>query len=540
MPIATNANNLSLVTIYEVGKILSSSLNLGKTLNQALNMIANFYDMDRGMVYARTDIDDLHVIAATGLTREEIRLGRIKVGEGVNGRIYQTGVPAVIPDIRVESLFLHRTRTEKLPEDRAISFLGIPIKVGQESIGVLSFERVHADDQHPIVDHLRLFTMVANLIGQAIRLNTQVGYDREQLIQEKSRLQKELGTKYSLDNVVGYSKRMQEVFADVHMAAPSKSTVLLRGESGTGKEVIARAIHFLSPRKDKPFIKVNCAALSETLLESELFGHEKGSFTGALQERKGRFEQAHGGTLFLDEIGDISQAFQVKLLRVLQEREFERIGGNRTIKVDIRLICATNRDLEKAVKNGEYRSDLYFRINVISISLPPLRERREDIPLLVEGVLTRFNRENNARISITPEAMHVLAGCNWPGNVRELENCVERFATMARSNVIREMDIPCQTNHCLSSTLWQYESKGVVIPIAPISGEVGSKKMAEDVANPDLENEDAVGVTSSRKQLIEAMEKSGWVQAKAARLMNLTPRQMSYALKKYNIEVKRF
>ena len=304
--------------------------------------------------------------------------------------------------------------------------------------------------------------------------------------------------------------------------------------------MIARAIHFLSPRKDKPFIKVNCAALSETLLESELFGHEKGSFTGALQERKGRFEQAHGGTLFLDEIGDISQAFQVKLLRVLQEREFERIGGNRTIKVDIRLICATNRDLEKAVKNGEYRADLYFRINVISISLPPLRERREDIPLLVEGVLTRFNREHSARISITPEAMHVLAGCNWPGNVRELENCVERFATMARSNVIREMDIPCQTNHCLSSTLWQYESKGVVIPIAPISGKVGSKKMAEDVANPDLENEDTVGVTSSRKQLIEAMEKSGWVQAKAARLMNLTPRQMSYALKKYNIEVKRF
>ena len=540
MPIAADANNLSLVTIYEVGKILSSSLNLGKTLNQALNVIANFYNMDRGMVYARTDIDDLHVIAATGLTREEIKLGRIKVGEGVNGRIYQTGVPAVIPDIRVEPLFLHRTRTEKLPEDRAISFLGIPIKVGQESIGVLSFERVNADDQHPIVDHLRLFTMVANLIGQAIRLNTQVGYDREQLMQEKSRLQKELGTKYSLDNVVGYSKRMQEVFADVHMAAPSKSTVLLRGESGTGKEVIARAIHFLSPRKDKPFIKVNCAALSETLLESELFGHEKGSFTGALQERKGRFEQAHGGTLFLDEIGDISQAFQVKLLRVLQEREFERIGGNRTIKVDIRLICATNRDLEKAVKNGEYRADLYFRINVISISLPPLRERREDIPLLVEGVLTRFNRENSARISITPEAMHVLAGCNWPGNVRELENCVERFATMARSNVIREMDIPCQTNHCLSSTLWQYESKGVVIPIAPISGKVGSKKMAEDVANPDLENEDTVGVTSSRKQLIEAMEKSGWVQAKAARLMNLTPRQMSYALKKYNIEVKRF
>ena len=541
MTASADANNLSLVTIYEIGKILSSSLDLEKTLTTALSVIANFHNMTRGLVYARADSDDLVVIAAVGLSRDEINRGRIKVGEGVAGRIFRTGFPVLIHDVRDEPLFLNRTRMGALSDDQVISYVGIPIKVGQECIGVLAFERVNAEGQAAIQGDVMLLTMVANLIGQAIRLNNQVVYDRDQLLQEKSRLQKELGRKYSLDNVIGYSKRMQEVFADVHMAAPSKSTVLLRGESGTGKEVIARAIHFLSPRKDKPFIKVNCAALTETLLESELFGHEKGAVTGALQERKGRFEQAHGGTLFLDEIGDISPTFQTKLLRVLQEREFERVGGNRTIKVDLRLICATNRDLEKAVSKGDYRADLYYRINVISIFLPPLRERREDIPLLVEGILVRFNRENEAKIRITPEAMHVLAGCNWPGNVRELENCVERFATMARSNVIRETDIPCQTNHCLSSVLWQYESKGAVIPIVPDVMEASRHKAHEDTKPSDpIETVDPEREAPLRKQLLGAMEKSGWVQAKAARLMNMTPRQMGYALKKFNIEVKRF
>ena len=305
------------------------------------------------------------------------------------------------------------------------------------------------------------------------------------------------------------------------------------------KEVIARSIHFLSARKNKPFIKVNCAALTESLLESELFGHEKGAFTGAIQERTGRFEQAHGGTLFLDEIGDVSPTFQVKLLRVLQEREFERVGGNSTIKVDVRLICATNKNLEEAVNKGDFRSDLYFRINVISIHLPPLRERKDDIPLLVEKIIARFNRDNNARVAITPEAMHVLTNCHWPGNVRELENCVERFATMTRSNVIHEVDIPCQTNQCLSSTLWKYQPTGGVIPIAPIAEppQFSSKPQPHELPQ-DIDDEQLS--QTEREQLINAMEKSGWVQAKAARLLNLSPRQMGYALKKYNIEVKRF
>ena len=534
MQLKREANHIALATIYEIGKILGSSLDLHKTLRQVLNLIAVHMNMQRGMVCTREDDGNLGIIAATGFSREEMQRGRFHAGEGIIGRVFQNGVPAVIPDVSQEPLFLNRTGAQREVENRAISFLSVPIKVGRECIGVLSFERETGDKWRGFQDDLRLLTMVANLIGQNIRLHQQVATDREQLMQEKSRLQKELAGKYSLDNVIGQSKRMQEVFADVHMAAPGKSTILLRGESGTGKEVIARAIHFLSSRKDKPFIKVNCAALTESLLESELFGHEKGAFTGALQERKGRFEQANGGTLFLDEIGDISPTFQVKLLRVLQEREFERVGGNKTIKVDVRLICATNRNLEEAVSQGEFRSDLYFRINVISIFLPPLRERRDDIPLLVENILARFNRENATKIGITPEAMRVLMNCHWPGNVRELENCVERFATMARSNIVREVDIPCQTNQCLSSTLWKYQPKGEVIPIAPVADTHEEHAVAENVI--DVPSEDL----SQREQLVKAMEKCGWVQAKAARLLNLTPRQMGYALKKYNIDVKKF
>lgn len=528
------SSHVALVTIYEIGKILSSSIELHKTLRQVLNVIAAHFHMQRGIVYVVEGESYLRAIASIGYSQEEAERARYRFGEGVTGRIFLTGVPAVVPNVEHEPLFLNRTGARRAVEGKTVAFLGVPIKIGRECIGVLTFDRNHDDGWRGFEEDLQLLTMVANLIGQAIRLNQQIANDREQLLQEKSRLQKELAGKYSIENVVGQSKRMKEVFADVHMAAPGKSTVLLRGESGTGKEVIARSIHFLSSRKDKPFIKVNCAALTETLLESELFGHEKGAFTGALNERRGRFEQAHGGTLFLDEIGDTSPAFQVKLLRVLQEREFERVGGNKTIKVDVRLVCATNKNLEEAVSKGEFRADLYFRINVISIFLPPLRDRRDDIPLLVENILGRFNRENHAKVSILPEAMNVLSNCYWPGNVRELENCVERFATMAHGNVIREVDIPCQTNHCLSSTLWKYQPKGEVIPIAPMAAEV------EIVDHTHTEEPQGDLQLTEREQLVRAMEKSGWVQAKAARLLNLTPRQMGYALKKYNIEVKRF
>lgn len=529
--------NVELITIYEISKILSSSLDLRRTVREVLNVLSSHLKMKRGMVSLVQESGELQVVGASGLSDVEISRGRFQIGEGVTGKIMKSGMPVVVPDIAKEPLFLNRTGSRNLDEGRVVSFMGAPIKVGREIIGVISVDR-ELDGQRPNFESdIRFLVMVANLIGQTVRLHQKVASERQQLMMEKSRLQKELHGKYRVDNVIGQSKVMQEVFAEVHQAAPGKSTVLLRGESGTGKEVIARAIHYLSSRKDKPFIKVNCAALSETLLESELFGHEKGSFTGATQERKGRFELAHGGTLFLDEIGDITPSFQTKLLRVLQEREFERVGGNKPIKVDIRLITATNRNLEEAVSKGEFRADLYYRINVVSIFLPPLRERREDIPLLVDHFLQEFNRENQKKITITPEALKVMLDCYWPGNVRELENCVERTMTMARGSTIREVDLPCQQNKCFSLSLRSYGiSSRPVIPI--ISEQVAEPELGE--ALPEFQNSEPSSFGSERERLIWAMEQCGWVQAKAARLLKLTSRQMGYALQKHKIEIKRF
>lgn len=516
-------DDLELIVIYEISKILSASLDLQKSIRQVLGVLSSYLEMRRGTVSLVQDSGELHVVSASGLSAEEMLRGRFRLGEGVTGKILKTGMPIVVPDIAKEPLFLNRTHSRDLSKALPVAFIGVPIKVRRETIGVLSVDREGHHLGAKFQRDVRFLTMVANLIAQTVQLHRSVAAEREHLMQEKHRLQKELQGRYNLKNVIGQSKHMQGVFAEVHQAAPGRSTVLLRGESGTGKEVIARAIHCLSPRKNGPFIRVNCAALTETLLESELFGHEKGAFTGATQERKGRFELAHGGTLFLDEIGDISPAFQTKLLRVLQEREFERVGGNKPLHVDVRLICATNRNLEEAVAQGQFRADLYYRINVVTIFMPPLRERREDIPLLVDHFLDKFNHENNRRLTVSPGALQVMLDCNWPGNVRELENCVERSATMTRGATIRDMDLPCQQGKCFSLVLQSYDRGGKVIPIAP------APPSAATGAPP----------ASEREKLVWAMEQCGWVQAKAARLLNLTPRQIGYALKKYGVSIKR-
>jgi Nif-specific regulatory protein len=447
----------------------------------------------------------------------------------------------------------------------------VPIKTEHSVLGVLAAQRT-VEGNARLSDDQRILKMAATLMAQALVLSRAVAAEHQRLQLETARLQKALAPeprgRYALDNVIGISSEMQQVFAEVHQAAPSRATVLLRGESGTGKEAIARAIHYLSPRKDAPFIKVNCAALTESLLESELFGHDRGAFTGAVGDRKGRFEQAHTGTLFLDEIGDVSPSFQAKLLRVLQEREFERVGGNRSIKVDVRLICATNRDLEKMVKRGEYRADLYYRINVVSIFLPPLRERRDDISPLVAHFVDRYNKENRRKLKIAGDAMDVLTHCYWPGNVRELENCIERTATMVQGDVIRAIAFPCQHNRCLTQTLHHVDKEDAVsairamtplhIPVVRSSVKDLPRPVrdeADDGQGPDDEvlrigptehlngaprrfgNEPPEG---ERERLIWAMEQCAWVQAKAARLLKVTPRQLGYALQKFSIEVHKF
>ena len=326
---------------------------------------------------------------------------------------------------------------------------------------------------------------------------------------------------------------------------------MLRGETGTGKEIFATAIYNLSPRQNRPFIKLNCAALSESVLESELFGHERGAFTGAINSHKGRFELADGGTLFLDEIGEITPAFQAKLLRILQEGEFERVGGTRTVKVNVRLICATHRDLEEEVKNGKVRADLYYRISVVPILLPPLRERKRDIAMLAEEFLLRFNKDQGTHLTFSKSAVDFLSECSFPGNIRELENYVLRTATLARGDVISDIDISCLDAPELSSTPSSASAGRQSIPPLPLAP--NTRAIASSSANepntglappaqcPGAENCTMVEIDkrSEPEKLIDAMEKAGWVKAKAARLLGLTPRQIGYALQKHGICVKK-
>ena len=552
--------NVELRAIYEISRILGSSLDLKATLSEVLTLLASYMEMLRGQISIVDESGELRLIVAHGLTGAQLAAFRWRDGEGITPGVFRTGVGTVVPDITEEPRFLNQNSTRVPAPGKVIAFIAVPIRCNRQTRGVLSVDREGPVRRHSFQSDLQFLQMVGNLIGQTVKLAQTVQAERAQLLSETHRLKKELATRYRIDNVVGSSKVMQEVFAEVHQAAPGRTSVLLRGESGTGKEVIARALHYLSPRRDAPFIKVNCAALTETLLESELFGHERGAFTGAVGERKGRFEQAHGGTLFLDEIGDVSPAFQAKLLRVLQEREFERVGGNRTVKVDVRLVCATNRDLEQAVADGEFRADLYYRINVVPIFLPPLRERREDIPKLVEFFLDRFNEDNGRRLAIAPAALRVLQECYWPGNVRELQNCVERAATMTRGDAIRDLDFPCLADRCLTRVLHKAVDVPVRHPVpipvraAPVEPAVAGRPGAgapvpvrsapapepgRDVDGPVDYGLAPFEPAGERERLVRAMEQCGWVQAKAARLLNLTPRQVGYALHKHGIPIKR-
>lgn len=558
--LADRSADLELVTIYEISKILTASLDFQRAVRETLNVMLTHLGMQHGVVSLVQEEGKLHVVGAAGVPFAEDEDIVLDTETGVAGQIIRTGSPMVVPDITRDSLFVNRTGRD-LSRCVGVALIAVPIKDNREIIGILSVDRP-PDTQGPIgFDRdVRLLTLVAGLMSQTLKLHRAIAAEREQLILDTHRLQKQLQSNYDVENVIGRSRRMKEVFADVHQAAPGNSTILLRGESGTGKEAIAHAIHYLSPRAKGPFIKVNCAALPETLLESELFGHEKGAFTGATSERKGRFEMADGGSLFLDEIGDVSPSFQAKLLRVLQEHEFERVGGNKTLKANFRLVAATNRNLEEMVQKGDFRADLYFRLNVVAIFLPALRERKEDIPLLVDFFLTRFNRENGRKLAMSPGALEILLQCNWPGNVRELENCVERAATMTRGAVIREVDMRCQKGQCFSSVLLESASTRACHPIIDMShgGPAGAPSFPTMPSPPPtgmppvtgegeavdgdlevLEGESSPLFMSERDRIVDAMEKCGWVQAKAARMLNLTPRQIGYALKKYNIEVKR-
>ena len=500
-------------TLYKVGQILGHSLNLRDTLEQVIEVLHNSGNLKNGMISLldeETGNLNLRVSQKEGVVTE----GAVsyRPGEGVVGEIMETCVAVVVPNIQREPKFLGRSGAF----DPALPYVGVPIFSGDDALGVFAAQPSAGDDD--LDGRAKFMEMIANLIAQTVRLWVQLDKEKRELKEERDTLRRKVKHEHGFDNMVGRSEVMRTVFEQIRLVSAWNTTVLVRGESGTGKELVANAIHYNSPRANGPMIKLNCAALPDNLLESELFGHEKGAFTGANTQRKGRFEMAHAGTIFLDEIGEISAAFQAKLLRVLQEGEFERVGGTKTMKVDVRVIAATNRDLEAEVESGEFREDLYYRLNVMPINMPPLRERTEDIPDLSRFLISKIAKQQGRELTITDSALRVLLRHSWPGNVRELENIMERAAIMCPSGNI-DRDAVVMTG--------LEDNSGP--PPAPSPAAPVAAGPTIDFNDPDVDE---------RERVIAALEEAGWVQAKAARLLNMTPRQVAYRIQTLNIKVR--
>jgi Nif-specific regulatory protein len=500
-----------LTLLFEISQILDRSADIRDELVPVLKTISKYTGMVRGTItLVNRETGDLAIEAAHGLSGDELQRGRYKKGEGVVGKVVESGKPMVIPRVSQEPLFLNRTKARKnlLKED--ISYLCVPIKMETSVIGALSADRLFAQSVS-LEEDLRLLSIIASMIAQAVRLRQEHQEERNRLLAENTRLQTQLREKFHPANMIGRSSAMQDVFDQIAQVAKSDATVLLRGENGVGKELVAHSLHYNSGRAAKAFVRVNCAALPESVIESELFGHERGAFTGAIEQRKGRFELAHGGTLFLDEIGELTPQTQVKLLRVLQEREFERVGGTETVKVDVRIITATNRDLEALIKEGKFRQDLYYRLNVFPIHIPPLRERRTDILELANFFVEKYSKNFGKYVRrISTPAIDMLMSYHWPGNVRELENVIERAVLLTTDDVVH--------GHHLPPTLQTAEASNT-----PMQGHL------EETLN-----------RIEREMLIEALKAARGNKASAARELGITERLMGLRVRKHNIDPRQY
>lgn len=431
-----------LTVLREISEIISSSLQLNEVFDRVMRVLAHHLGIERGrLIIYDVAKEQLKIQTAHGLSPEEQSRGFYAIGEGITGQVYASGQGRVVPDVRDDPDYLDRTgKLKNLPIP--YSFICLPITSEGQTIGVISMDKRFVSDEQLTRDR-RILGVVTAMIAQAVRIHSMVHREKDHLIEEIAELRRTMGDRYKFGNIVGSSPAMMEVYRVIDQVARTRATVLLIGETGTGKEMIAKAVHYNSDRKDKPFIRVNCGALTGTLLESELFGHVKGSFTGAIKDKIGRFEAADGGTLFLDEIGTLDTSLQVKLLRVLQEREFERVGDTHTMAVDVRIIAATNLDLEEEVRQKKFRDDLYYRLNVVAIRLPPLRERREDMPTLIDHFLDKYNALNNRGLrKISRDLLNLLLRYPWPGNVRELENVIERAVVLSRDEHFTEDLLP--------------------------------------------------------------------------------------------------
>jgi len=496
--------------LSDIAQALAESLDLESTLKSILMSLDTHFKLRRGTITLLDPMTEtIRIRVAHGLSEESRRLGEYRIGEGITGKVVQTGRDIVVPDIAKDPRFLHKTGDRGSRKGERIAFFCVPIKLENRTIGALSVDR-RASRTTDFEADVQLLNIIATMVAQAVKLRNLVESDRQRLADENVRLRQELKDRFRVHNMTGSSNAMREVYRLIEQVADSNTTVLIRGESGTGKDLVAHAIHYNSPRADKPFVKVNCTALPDTLLESELFGHEKGAFTGATDRKIGRFELAQGGTIFLDEIGDFPPHLQVKLLRIIQFKEFERVGGLQTIEANVRIIVATHKNLEELMIQDLFRHDLYYRINVFPIYLPPLRERKDDIMLLADHFLGKFAAENNKDISrISTPAIEMLTRYHWPGNVRELENCMERAVLLCDDDVIRSEHLPP------SLQMIKRDDAGV----------------AKRTLTAVIEN-------TEKELIVDALKKCSGKQRQAARELGITERILGYKIKKYGIHPK--
>ena len=495
--------------LYEISKALNEHLELKKALYKVLDILSNSMKMERGAISLLDPLrNEINIEVAHGISKTAMARVKYKMGEGITGRVIETGKALAIPKISEEPLFLNRTASRKMKMKQEISFICVPVKKGKQVIGAFSVDKPY-DEAYSLKVGKKLMSVIATMIAQHVINLEIIRVEKDQLREENRRLRNELENKYRITDIIGNSNKMREVYQMISQVSKSNATVLVRGESGTGKELVANSIHYNSLRANGPFVKVNCAALPANLIESELFGHEKGAFTGAIKKKLGKFELANKGTIFLDEIGSIDQDVQVRLLRVLQEKEFERVGGHRTIKIDVRIIAATNKNLEDAVDNESFRGDLYYRLNVFPIYMPPLRERKTDILLLADFFLEKYAKENSKSIKrFSTPSIDMLIDYHWPGNVRELENCIERAVLLCEEGVIHSYNLPptLQTGH--------------------ESGTIPTHSLEEAVNK--LEKE----------MLIDALKSTRGNVTQAADMLKTTVRKFGYKARRYGIDYR--
>jgi Nif-specific regulatory protein len=496
-----------LEVLASIGQLLATQSGQRQMLTAVLDELEQKLGMIRGTIMLlSSDGSELFVDVLRDVPSQQSKNLRYRCGEGIVGRVVQTGQTAIVPRISQEPRFTNRIHRRDKADEADASFLCVPIALGSEVVGTLSVD-LPTQQSGQLQRRARSLEIVASMIAFDVKARRIEALQRQHLEAENLRLRSALQEQFRPENIIGNSNVMHDVYLKIHQVASSDTTVLIRGESGTGKELAASAIHYSSRRSHKPLVKVNCAALSEGLLESELFGHEKGAFTGALFARAGRLEEAEGGTLFLDEIGDFSPATQVKLLRVLQEREFERVGSNRCVKADVRVIAATNQDLEARVEGGQFRQDLYYRVNVFPLFLPPLRDRKDDILLLANHFAARYSKKMGKELRrISTPAINMMFAYHWPGNVRELENCIEYAVLLSEDAVIH--------GHNLPPTLQ--------MPEASEPSDTGLLKARVRVLERDM--------------LTDALKASQGNIALAAQQLGITPRMVRYKLKNLGID----